>query len=52
MVDYYDLQKAKQIIANYYSDYKSNKLFPKGGNIEEYSRRSLTGKILKIIEQV
>ena len=52
MVGYDDLQKAKQIIANYYSDYKLNKLFPKGGNIEEYSRRSLAGKILKIIEQV
>lgn len=52
MVDYGDLKKAKQIIANYYYSYKSNNLYPKIGNIEEYSRRSLTGKIIEIIEQV
>jgi len=51
MVGYSDVKKAKQVIAKFYGDYKESKLFPKTGNIEEYSRKNLSGKIIKIIEQ-
>lgn len=52
MVDYSDIKSAKNLISQYYSQYKTNGLFPRLTNISDYSRKNLAQKIINILEQL
>jgi hypothetical protein len=51
MFDYSDNRGVKTFLLEKYQDYKSNSEMTSNADISEFSRRNLTGKIIKVIEQ-
>jgi len=49
MVDFLDQKATKQCILDYYTKYKSNTLNVQAGSVEKYSRRSLTGQLVTLL---
>ena len=49
MVDFLDQKATKQCILDYYTKYKSNTLIVQAGSVEKYSRRSLTGQLVTLL---
>ena len=50
MVDFDDVEKAKEVIADFYNKYKNNQLHIQSGSIEKFSRKSLTGELAELIK--
>lgn len=49
MVDFDDVEKAKAKILAYYAQYKNNTLTINSTSIEQYSRKSLTGELVEVL---
>jgi len=50
--DYDDLSGIKNSIRIYFLKYKAGELITKGVNIEKYSRRNLTGELVKVLNEM
>ena len=50
--DYDDLSGIKNAIRSYFLKYKAGELITKGVNIEKYSRRNLTGELVKVLNEM
>lgn len=51
MVDFDDLENAKTKIIAYYAQYKNNTLTINSKSIEQYSRKSLTGELVEVLNK-
>lgn len=52
MVDFYDEKEAKATILSYYERYKTKTLNVKTESVERFSRRSLTGELVKLLNSL
>ncbi len=52
IIDYNDIDGAKQIITHYYQLYKSNSLELQRGAIDTYSRKALTGQLANTLNKL
>jgi len=52
VADFKDIQTIKEHILTYYHLYKSGKLFSESRNVEKYSRKALTGKLVEVMNEV
>lgn len=50
MVDFNDFNKMKAVVSAYYQQYKSGVLEVNAGSVEQYSRKSLTGKLVELLD--
>ncbi|MEZ5146367.1 MAG: hypothetical protein R2759_04610 [Bacteroidales bacterium] len=50
--DYDDLSGIKNSIRSYFLKYKAGELITKGVNIEKYSRRNLTGELVRVLNEM
>lgn len=50
MVDFNDFDKMKAVVSAYYQQYKAGNLEVNAGSVEQYSRKSLTGKLVELLE--
>lgn len=49
MVDFDDVETAKEVIFSYYKLYKKNQLTLEAGSVEKYSRKNLTGNLSDLL---
>ncbi|MDO9154698.1 MAG: glycosyltransferase [Paludibacter sp.] len=52
IVDFEDTESAKNIILNYYEHYCSKTLFVETSSVEQYSRKSLTAELSKLLNNL
>jgi glycosyltransferase involved in cell wall biosynthesis len=52
MVDFDDIDALKNVIRQYYKEFKLGKLTVKSQNIEQYHRRNLTGSLAKLLKNI
>ena len=52
MVGFYDEIATKNMILDYYARYKSNALIVQSGSVERYSRKSLTGELATLLNNL
>lgn len=50
MVDFYNEEKTKEAILNYYNSFKNNTLTIQSESIERFSRKYLTGELSKLLD--
>ena len=50
MIDYEDVESAKQVLSHWYTLYQEKRLRVETSEVEKYSRRSLTATLAKLLD--
>lgn len=52
MIDYEDVETAKKVLLEWYALYQENRLKVATADVDKYSRRSLTGKLTELLQEL